>query len=93
MKWKNEYNYMIITVSAVFFVAGAIFSLSPFFYSKEFLISKTKKDLSAFMKTNKVLEDSRFTFLKKEKNGISCAYNKYVPYVICSKGGMKWKKL
>jgi len=89
MKWKNEYNYTIIAVSIAFFVAGTIFSLSPFFYSKEFLVQQTKKDLSVFMKTNKVLEDSRFTFLKKEKNGISCAYSKYISYAICSKGGMK----
>ena len=91
MKWKNEYNYTIIAISAVFFISGAVFSLSPFFYSKEFLVNKTQEDLNAFMKTDKILEDSRFTFLKKE-NGISCAYSKYISYAIC-KGGMKWKKL
>ena len=85
MQWKNEYNKIIITVSIFSFVAGAVYSLTPFFYSKNFLISKTKKDLSTFVKANnRVLEDTRFSFLKKENSGTSCAYSKYSNVVICT---------
>ena len=88
MRWKNEYNKIIIAISVFSFVLGAVYSLTPFFYSKNFLINKTKEDLSIFLKTNRVLKDTRFSFLKKENNGISCAYSKYSEFAVCTTGGV-----
>ena len=86
MQWKNEYNKIIIAISVFSFVLGAVYSLTPFFYSKNFLINKTKEDLSIFLKTHRVLKDTRFSFLKKENNGTSYAYSKYSEFAVCTTG-------
>ena len=89
MQWKIKYNKIIIAISIFSFAFGAVYNLAPFFYSKNFLIKKTKEDLSIFLKTNKVLKDSRFSFLKKENNGVSCAYSKYLTFAVCKEGDVK----
>ena len=80
----------LIIVCSIAFAFGALYNLVPFLYSKDFLVQKTKEDLNEFIKSEKVIEDKRFTFLSKENN-LSCAVNKYVPYSICKckTGGVK----
>ena len=80
---------------AVGIVLGVAYGVAPFFYSKEYLVEQTKKDLAAFVQGSKPVEDTRFSFMKRVVYPDGCqivtARAKFVPYVIskASCGGEK----
>ena len=75
--------YSVFVFSGLFI--GVAYSLLPFFYSHDYLVKQTQKDLKAFVKTDLPLKDTRFSFLKREEiKGCEYAtgYSKYTPYAI-----------
>jgi len=73
--------YSVFVVVALFLGIG--YEIVPFFYSKEYLVQQTKNDLSHFLKTDKVIESTRFSFLKKESKDnctVFIAKSIYTPY-------------
>jgi len=85
MKQIEKLFKAIMIASLVIFVSLATFDLIPFAFSKEYLVKQTNQDLANFEKTDKVLDSTRYTFLKRENNA-TCAYSKYTNYYICSGG-------
>ena len=79
---KDKIKFYSVFV-ATGLAAGIAYSVIPFTYSDAFLKNEAKKDLASFIKSNKVVEDKRFTFLKREdiKDCYAyTAYSKYTPY-------------
>jgi len=82
---------------SVFAMAGLVlglgYGLAPFLYSKDYLVQQTKNDLKHFVQTDKVIEETRFSFLEKERKDnciFSTAKSGYIPYAISKvecKGG------
>ena len=74
---------------SVFAIAGLVlglgYGLAPFLYSKDYLVQQTKADLTHFVKSDKAIEDTRFSFLKKDDSDgcyVFTGMSKYAPYAI-----------
>ena len=66
-------------------VLGLGYGLAPFLYSKDYLVQQTKNDLTHFVQTNKVIENTRFSFLKKDDSdgcSVFTGISKYAPFAI-----------